>query len=92
MLLFHFALPFASLLSRRLKQNAPRLAMLAVFVLLVRYVDTYWLVTPAFSPKDFVLHWQDLAAFVGLGGIWLATFVRQLQKRPLLPLHDPELA
>ncbi len=91
-LLFHFALPFASLLSRRLKQNAPRLAMLAVFVLLVRYVDTYWLVTPAFSPKDFVLHWQDLAAFVGLGGIWLATFVRQLQKRPLLPLHDPELA
>jgi len=91
-MLFHFALPFASLLSRRLKQNARKLAILAVFVLLVRFVDTYWMITPAFSPKDLAPHWQDLAAFLGVGGIWLATFVWQLQRRPLLPVHDPELA
>lgn len=91
-ILFHFALPFVMLLSRNLKRNAGRLAKLAVFVLLVRFLDTYFMITPAFSPKDFVVHWQDLAAFLGLGGIWLAFFVRQLQKRPLLPLQDPELA
>ena len=91
-ILFHFALPFVLLLSRDIKRNARSLAALAAFVLLVRFVDTYFMITPAFSPKDLVVHWQDLAAFVGVGGLWLATFVRQLQKRPLLPLQDPELA
>lgn len=91
-ILFHFALPFVLLLSRNLKRNARRLAALATFVLLVRFVDTYFMITPAFTPKALDIHWQDLAAFVGVGGIWLATFVRQLQKRPLLPLQDPELS
>lgn len=91
-ILFHFALPFVLLLSRNLKRNAGRLAALAVFVLLVRFLDMYFMITPAFTPKVLDVHWQDLAAFVGVGGIWLATFVRQLQKRPLLPLQDPELA
>jgi hypothetical protein len=37
------------------------------------------------------LHWLDVAAPVGLGGIWIAAFFWQLKQRPLLPLHDPEL-
>ena len=24
-------------------------------------------------------------------GLWLAYFLRQLEKRPLMPLHDPQL-
>jgi hypothetical protein len=34
---------------------------------------------------------MDLAALVGVGGVWLATFLWQLQRRPLLPIHDPYL-
>jgi hypothetical protein len=46
---------------------------------------------PAFDHGAFHLHWLDLAAPVGLGGIWVAFFFRQLKQRPLLPLHDPYL-
>lgn len=90
-ILFHFALPFATLLSRDLKRRGTLLAKVAAFVLLMRFVDMYWVITPAFSPKDFAPHWLDAAAFLAVGGLWLAFFVRQLQKRPLLPLQDPEL-
>jgi hypothetical protein len=50
-------------------------------------VDLFWL-----SASDsFHVHWLDLVAPAGLGGIWIAAFFWQLKQRPLLPLHDPEL-
>ena len=36
-------------------------------------------------------HWLDLALVVGLGGLWFALFLGQLQKRPLLPEFEPYL-
>jgi len=32
-----------------------------------------------------------IALLVGVGGIWLAVFLSQLGKRPLLPMKDPEM-
>jgi hypothetical protein len=91
LVVLHFALPFALLLSRDLKRDARRLAALAATLWLVRWVDVWWLVAPAFHPGDLALHWLDLATAVGLGGLWVAHFVRRLAARPLVPLHDPWL-
>jgi hypothetical protein len=49
------------------------------------------MVTPAFSPEGLTFHWMDLTALIGIGGVWLATFVWCLQARPLLPRNDPAL-
>jgi len=92
LILFHFALPFVILLSRDLKRSARRLALLALGLICLRFIDLFWLVTPAFSPGAFSLHWMDVVAAFGVGGIWLAMFVWQLKGRPLIPLHDPSLA
>jgi len=81
---FHFALPFLLLLSREFKSNRKWMAAVAVLVIAMRVVDLFWV-------TGFGLHWLDVAAPVGVGGIWLAAFFRQLKQRPLLPLHDPEL-
>jgi hypothetical protein len=46
------------------------------------------------SLKDqggLAVHWLDVAAALGLGGLWVAGFAWQLKGRPLLPLGDPEL-
>jgi hypothetical protein len=90
-IVLHFALPFGILLSRDLKRNARLLSMVAIGVVSMRFVDLYWLVTPAFSPRALSVHWLDLATLVGVGGVWLAFFVNQLKGRPLLPLQDPSL-
>jgi hypothetical protein len=90
-ILLHFALPFGILLSRDLKRNARLLSAVAIGVVFMRFVDLYWLVTPAFSPGTLSVHWLDAVTLVGVGGVWLAFFVNQLKGRPLLPLRDPSL-
>jgi len=90
-LLFHFALPFFLLLSRDLKRSARLLPRLAIAVIFMRLVDLFWMTAPEFSPDAFRVHWMDVAAPAGIGGIWLAYFAWQLKGRPLLPLGDPEL-
>jgi len=91
LVLGHFALPFALLLSRDLKRNFKLLAAIAVFILFMRTVDLYWLVAPSFSQRSFHVSWMDITAPIGLVGIWMAYFLTQLEKRPLMPLNDPHL-
>jgi len=88
LILFHFVLPFLLLLSRDLKQSARKLLKVALLVIFMRYLELYWLISPASASRG--LHvWLDLAALVGVGGLWLAFFARQLKGKPVLPLHDP---
>jgi len=91
LLLVQFFLPFFLLLSRDVKRSARWMPWLAILVILMRLVDLYWLTAPEYSPRGFHVTWLDLAAPVGVGGLWLSYFAWQLKGRPLLPLGDPEL-
>lgn len=92
---FHFALPFVLLLSRDLKRSARSLVPVALFVIFMRVVDIYWLVIPnptaGVEAPHFTLHWTYITAPLALGGIWMATFVTYLGKRPLLVRNEPML-
>jgi len=57
----------------------------------MHYVDVYWLVLPALHPDGFRPHWLDLAALVGIGGIFVACATWLLATAPLLPRGDPRL-
>jgi hypothetical protein len=87
----HFALPFALLLSRDLKRNFKLLASIAVFILCMRLVDLYWVVSPEFRRNSFGVSWMDFTIPLALIGIWLAYFLTQLEKRPLMPVNNPHL-
>ena len=47
LLLFHFVLPFLILLPRATKRIAPALATMAVWLLVVHWVDLWWVAMPA---------------------------------------------
>jgi hypothetical protein len=89
LLLFHFVLPFLLLLSREANRNPRLLAGTAVLLVVARLVDVAWLVLPAFSKGKLQVSWMDLALPVGLGGLWLFLYSRNLLTRPLLPVNDP---
>ena len=89
--LFQFTVPFVFLLSANLKKNLKKLSLVALLLLLMRWVDLFWLVAPAWHPEGLALHWLDVTLPVALFGLWLAVFVRQLGTRPLLPINDPNL-
>jgi hypothetical protein len=88
---FHFALPFLLLLSRDLKKNPRLLTMVAVGVLFMRIVDLYWTIGPEFHQEGFSVHLLDILLPIGIGGLWLAFFFRQLKAWPLIPANDPNL-
>jgi hypothetical protein len=93
MTLSQFALPFVLLLFRDLKRSALLLAIVAGVLVIGRWVDVFWLVSPGtgLGPRALSLHWLDLTTSIGMGGLWIAYFVWRLNRRPLLPLHDPRL-
>lgn len=88
----HFALPFLLLLSRDVKRNASVLSVIAAGILLMRMVDLFWLIGPELHDHGFAVHWLDVAATLGIGGLWFHLFARELAASPLLPQDDPELA
>ncbi len=90
-IVFHFALPFVLLLSRDIKRDNRRLTSIALWLLVMRCVDLFFLVAPEFSKDSFAFHWLDPMAPIGLGGVWLSSFLLQLKKRALMPVHDPHL-
>jgi hypothetical protein len=89
--LFHFFLPFLLLLFRSTKKQPLVLVSIAVALLFVHLTYVYWLVAPSIYTKDFKMGWLDVAAPIGLGGFWIATFLHALKRHPLLPRNDPRI-
>ncbi|HTC91654.1 MAG TPA: hypothetical protein VK686_25285 [Bryobacteraceae bacterium] len=87
--IFHFFVPFFLLLLRFVKKNPARLRTLAVWIILMHILDVFWIVGPAFRQRGLEVYWTDLVALIGLGGVWLAFFIRNLKARPLLASRDP---
>jgi len=84
-----FAIPFFLLLMRPIKRRVETLSTLCGALILITFVDVYWMVAPAFEKAGPRFYLLDFLLPVGIGGIWVASFVAQLKSRPLLPLHDP---
>jgi hypothetical protein len=97
LVLFHFAFPFLVLLQQDFKRKAKWLALVAVFILLMRIVDMFYLIGPSdriaggIDPATFHVSWLDFVAPIAIGGIWIWYFFGQLMKRPLVPINDPYL-
>jgi hypothetical protein len=89
--LFHFAVPFAILLSRPFKRDIRKLVWLAAWLLVMRWVDLFWIIEPNFS-KTFNLTLADVVVPIAIGGFWVAFFFRNLGSLPLLPAYDPSAA
>ncbi|WP_420456488.1 hypothetical protein [Rubrivirga sp.] len=69
LLLFHFVLPLLILLPRATKRIAPALATMAVWLLVMHWVDLWWIAMPSMHVASEVGH----AAVLGGGGELLAS-------------------
>ncbi len=91
LVIFHFATPFVLLLMRKVKRQSGRLIKVCVLLIVIRLVDVYWVVEPAFYDQQLKVNWMDFVTPFALGGLWLALFFWQLKSRPLVPIKDPRL-
>lgn len=86
----HFALPFFALLSRSLKRRSTPLALVGAWLILMHYVDVYWLVMPVLH-ANVALHWLDFSAPCAVVGFTVALAAWRARSRSPLPDEDPRL-
>ncbi len=87
----HFMIPFAALLSRHTKRRVTVLGFWAAYMLVMHWVDLYWLVMPALDPEHLHFGVVDVATTVGLVGLFVAGLCKIAGDRPLIPVNDPLL-
>lgn len=95
--LFHFFVPFFFLLSRWVKRHHLGIIVGATYLFLVHAVDIYWLVMPmAGAHGGHAMHaggtiWMTIAAFVGVGGLFIAVFGFFLNRNRIVATNDPRI-
>ncbi len=87
----HFVIPFLALLSRTPKRKPPVLAAVAVWMLVMHWVDLFWLVMPSGSPGSSVPAVMDVALSVGLVSLQVGAAAYLMRRRSLVPERDPRL-
>ena len=87
----HFALPFVVLIFQKVKRKIVLLGLAAIWILVMHWVDLYWLIYPSYQANFEGVGWIELAPMLGLGGLFIWLFWRRLASQPLIPINDPWL-
>ncbi|ACY14953.1 hypothetical protein [Haliangium ochraceum] len=87
----HCVFPFICLLSRWTKRWTKLLAFFAIWLLVMHYVDLFWLVMPQLTPEGFSFHPMDITSLLGMGGLFVWWNARTASKVNLIPTKDPQL-
>jgi hypothetical protein len=90
----HFVIPFVCLISRGPKRRKQWLLFGAIWMLLMHWLDMYYLVmpqAPGAEDGNVPLSLPDLACLVGLGGLFVAYLAMRLRGISLVPTRDPRL-
>jgi hypothetical protein len=82
LIVLQFALPFTLLLFRAVKRDVRALAGIAGVLLVSGWLNVVWLTAPSLAAHDPALRWTDLLATLGIGGLWLYVFLRDLACAP----------
>lgn len=88
----HFGLPFIALIFRASKRNPKVLSAISIWLLLMHWVDLYWVVFPNIYADGPHFSWIDLTTMVGVGSLFCGYFWRRFVSKPLVPVGDPGLA
>ncbi|MGZ3690123.1 MAG: molybdopterin oxidoreductase [Pseudobdellovibrio sp.] len=91
LLIFRFAVPFLALLPRGSKRNDGILVFIAAMVLVMHYLDVYWMVYPNFFDGQPQFGGWEIGMFLGFAGLFLFTMTQFMSKNNIVAIKDPRL-
>jgi hypothetical protein len=91
LLFFKFIIPFLALLPRGVKRGDTQLPIICVLILIMQYVDIYWLVYPNFFEGHVVFGGYEIAMLALFLGLFLITMIKFFQKNNVVAIKDPRL-
>ncbi len=91
LLIFRFIVPFLALLPKSLKRNENHLLTVSGLILVMQYLDIYWMVYPNFFDGKVTFGFAEIGMFLGFAGLFLAVFFRFLSKNSIVAIKDPRM-
>ena len=89
LVIFKFVVPFLFLLPRWVKRDEKALIVVSVLILIMQYMDIYWMVYPHFDPDHIRFGLLELAQLIGFIGLFLYSLFYFFSQKSLLPVRDP---
>jgi hypothetical protein len=83
-----FLIPFFIMLSRPAKRSLKMIAALAIWSIVVEYVDLYWVVMPTYFKTGPQISWLDFATLAATLSVCALVFWSRFRKTKLAPVGD----
>jgi hypothetical protein len=83
-----FLIPFFVMLSRPAKRSLKMIAALAIWSIVVEYIDLYWVAMPAYFKTGPQVSWMDFATLAATLSICALVFWSRFRKNKLAPVGD----
>lgn len=92
LLVFRFIVPFLVLLPRGAKRDNKVVVLVSLLILVMQYVDIYWMVYPNFNDGVVQFGLQEIGIFAGFAGLYLFLLLGFFKKNNLVPVKDPRMS
>ena len=86
-----FFIPFFTMLCRPMKRKLNVIRIMAIWSLIVIYLDLYWVVMPNFHKEGPAFHWLDLATLAATLSVTGFVFWGRFQNNKIVPVGDLRL-
>lgn len=83
-----FIIPFFTMLSRPAKRSLKMIAALAIWSIVVEYIDLYWVVMPTYFKNGPQVSWLDFATLAATLSVCGLVFWSRFRKNKLAPVGD----
>lgn len=88
----HLLIPFLGLLSRWIKRSRKLLVFWAIWLLVMHWVDHWWVIMPNYSTPHPQLPTVELLCLIGIGGVAVGGAVLRATSQGLIASGDPRLS
>jgi hypothetical protein len=100
LVLFHFALPFFLLIPRFTKRSPALLAIMCGWILVVHFLDHFWLAKPSLYVATGLdvryahaaFSWMDLSLWLAFFGLFVGATLWRASRHATAPYNDPYYA
>ena len=97
LLVGHLFIPFLFMMGRTMRRNKNLMFIAVIYLLVMHWIDLYWLVMPQYSRAGGELGFgilailSDSACAIGVIGLFMGIFFLIVGDKPLVTLQDPRL-
>ncbi|MEZ0392756.1 MAG: molybdopterin oxidoreductase [Pseudobdellovibrionaceae bacterium] len=91
LLFFKFIIPFLALLPRGVKRDQKRLIPICILILVMQYIDVYWMVYPNFYEGQVTFGFYEITLLMLFLGAFLMTMINFFRKNNVVAIKDPRM-